>query len=89
MWSKLDITFTWSGRTVTYPPAATATPEALPLADAGDQEISLFAQGQATATPAPSAGASAQPTQTPTPSPRPPLPRPPSMGSGSPWGKSP
>ena len=41
MWSKLDITFTWSGRTVTYPPAATATPEALPLADAGDQEISL------------------------------------------------
>ena len=71
MWSKLDITFTWSGRTVTYPPAATATPEALPLADAGDQEISLFAQGQATATPAPSAGASAQPTQTPTPSPTP------------------
>ena len=71
MWSKLDITFTWSGRTVTYSPAATATPEALPLADAGDQEISLFAQGQATATPAPSAGASAQPTQTPTPSPTP------------------
>ena len=23
MWSKLDITFTWSGRTVTYSPAAT------------------------------------------------------------------
>ena len=71
MWSKLDMTFTWSGRTVTYPPAATATPEALPLAQAQDQEISLFAQGTAAATPTPGAGVTEQSTETPTPSPTP------------------
>lgn len=71
MWSKLDITFTWSGRTVTYPPAATATPEALPLAQAQDQEISLFAQRTAAATPTPGAGVTEQSTETPTPSPTP------------------
>lgn len=71
MWSKLDITFNWSGRTVSYPPAATATPEALPLATAQDEEISLFAQEQTAAAPTANAEASGQPAETALPSPTP------------------
>ena len=73
MWSKLDITFTWSGRTVTQAPAASATPEALPLATAQDEEISLFAQVEANITPQPTgeAAQTAAPTATPTPAPTP------------------
>lgn len=61
MWSKMTLTFTWSGRTVTQLPAVSPTSLATLAADT---ELQLFTSG-ASASPAPTAA----PTPTPAPTP--------------------
>lgn len=65
MWSKMKLTFTWSGRTVTQPPQASPTPMATLAADTELQLLTPSASAAAEPTPTPIATPTPLPTPTP------------------------